>query len=437
MNKKNVSIGLIILLTSLFSSCFFKKNNNFTAVIIRPSTEELESFRNEKLNKIETQAKISIEANKNKKRFRRTLAENIYLGVNGGLLSVHEVENFFDAIEAKIVQSNNIKCVDNYIVRQVLNDYEFDISKRKDKDLIEEINKELNADILIFFDSNDFFPSDNVKDKVILLVNVDFINPENFSKNSVTISGRPGYSTEIEKSDEKKLLKAANTFQKGLHVKQTSNEKQTPDEKQTNASQKTKESTANKTKYVAAVIKPSTEYLETERDKLWKQIEQNALADNEKYKNSIAYFPTIYQCIYNDGKESPLFSVAEIEKFFSEIEEQISEKNDVTLIDRNRIDEVLKQHDFEMSLWSDDEKVAEVGKALNANMLIFLESSAFFPLANAYNGRDFLRSINVEFFNINTFAKKIVVVEKGKTNFEFIDHWTKTKGKLKEVNLNF
>ena len=179
------------------------------------------------------------------------------------------------------------------------------------------------------------------------------------------------------------------------------------------------------TKNVAA---PSTEELEVERSRVWKNIENEVQRIKEENKGVKFRTWSDAECIYRDRS---LLTVGEVTSFCDEIEEVLSSRKDLRIVDRNRIQNVIKEHEFALSSWSDTEKTAEIGKALNCDILIFLESDEFFPVQNHP-----VQTVKVEFLDVNTFTKKIVVVRKGKTNEDLIDKWYKSEIDLKRVDLD-
>jgi len=68
----------------------------------------------------------------------------------------------------------------------------------------------------------------------------------------------------------------------------------------------------------------------------------------------------------------------------------------VTLVDRNIIDRVLQEHKFQLGDWSNNQKTAELGRALNADWIVRGELEKF--------GSNIL--VTVQFYDIRTFAFK-------------------------------
>jgi len=50
-------------------------------------------------------------------------------------------------------------------------------------------------------------------------------------------------------------------------------------------------------------------------------------------------------------------------------------KNKYRIVDTSHIDRIVEQHKFEASEWSDTLKVAEIGKALNADVVVIIKAS--------------------------------------------------------------
>ena len=65
----------------------------------------------------------------------------------------------------------------------------------------------------------------------------------------------------------------------------------------------------------------------------------------------------------------------------------------VVLVDRNIVDRVIREHGFQTGDWSNQQKTAELGKALNADWIVRGELEAF--------GANIL--VTVQFFDIKTF----------------------------------
>jgi len=72
---------------------------------------------------------------------------------------------------------------------------------------------------------------------------------------------------------------------------------------------------------------------------------------------------------------------------------RLGNTNKVSLVDRNVVDRVLKEHKFQAGDWSDQQKTAELGTALNADWIVRGELEKF--------GTNIL--VTVQFYDIRTF----------------------------------
>ncbi len=109
------------------------------------------------------------------------------------------------------------------------------------------------------------------------------------------------------------------------------------------------------------------------------------------------------------------------EYVFGKIEATLSQRNDLKIVDRSKVDAVKKEHAAEDTDWSDPQKVAEIGKQLNAELLCFVY---------VYRG-----AYKVEFLNINTFEK---LSFNGEYSTKLLSRKVKVKSlwKLKKLSLN-
>ena len=60
----------------------------------------------------------------------------------------------------------------------------------------------------------------------------------------------------------------------------------------------------------------------------------------------------------------------EVEVLFDTFTNKIADSGKFKVVDRSKIDEIKKQHEFQNSNWSSDEKAAKLGNALNANIVV-------------------------------------------------------------------
>lgn len=139
--------------------------------------------------------------------------------------------------------------------------------------------------------------------------------------------------------------------------------------------------------HIIAMVMPSDEELRVLYDK--------ALHENERLKAEgwDTYEPQDLSRI----KEAMLEAVSTLTK-----------RDDVLIVDRTRLDAVLEQHQFEQSMWSDSNKVAEIGKALNADKMAFI-TFAGNPFIKR-NKSDVTVPLILEIVSVNTFAKKSTVL---------------------------
>ena len=108
------------------------------------------------------------------------------------------------------------------------------------------------------------------------------------------------------------------------------------------------------------------------------------------------------------------------EQIFGQLEEVISQRPDLRVIDRTKFETVKNELAFQQSDWSNKEKTAEIGKALNADMICFVTI-----YKDAYK---------VEFLNVNTVQKRTY---NGKISVNFITKSVTVKGLkgLKKLNI--
>ena len=181
--------------------------------------------------------------------------------------------------------------------------------------------------------------------------------------------------------------------------------------------------------HVAAIIRPTTEELTTERSKVEELVmkKYREWQEEGKEKEHDINSPKVYM-----GRHG-FTTVQEVQKFYNEIEEVLSSRKDLRLVDRGRINDVLKEHGFQLSSFSDSNMVAEVGEALNADTLIYFESETPFPIDYPTNA---IQNVRVEFFDVNTFTKKVVVVNKPEDSFMHPFMWRKSKKALIKFDID-
>ena len=88
----------------------------------------------------------------------------------------------------------------------------------------------------------------------------------------------------------------------------------------------------------------------------------------------------------------------------------------VSFLDRSKISQIEKEHKFQLSDWSNDKKTTEMGKALNANVLLFLDKFTYNSKSKEYRFQAKLVDVNT--MQTNT----LIVSQKGdslKTQLEY------------------
>lgn len=88
----------------------------------------------------------------------------------------------------------------------------------------------------------------------------------------------------------------------------------------------------------------------------------------------------------------------------------------VSFLDRSKISQIEKEHKFQLSDWSNDKKTTEMGKALNANVLLFFDKFTYNSKSKEYRFQAKLVDVNT--MQTNT----LIVSQKGdglKTQLEY------------------
>ena len=73
----------------------------------------------------------------------------------------------------------------------------------------------------------------------------------------------------------------------------------------------------------------------------------------------------------------------EVEVLLDTFTNKIADSGKFKVVDRSKVNEIKKQHEFQNSDWSSDEKVAKLGNALNANMVVVGKLMPFQKKINA------------------------------------------------------
>lgn len=93
-----------------------------------------------------------------------------------------------------------------------------------------------------------------------------------------------------------------------------------------------------------------------------------------------------------------------LETCITVFENKVDELTGVSFLDRSKISQIEKEHKFQLGDWSNNKKTAEVGKALNANILLFLDK---FTYVDAGSGQ---YRFEAKFVDVNTMQSSSFVV---------------------------
>lgn len=93
-----------------------------------------------------------------------------------------------------------------------------------------------------------------------------------------------------------------------------------------------------------------------------------------------------------------------LETCITDFENKVDELTGVSFLDRSKISQIEKEHKFQLGDWSNNKKTAEVGKALNANILLFLDK---FTYVDAGSGQ---YRFEAKFVDVNTMQSSSFVV---------------------------
>lgn len=93
-----------------------------------------------------------------------------------------------------------------------------------------------------------------------------------------------------------------------------------------------------------------------------------------------------------------------LETCITDFENKVDELTGVSFLDRSKISQIEKEHKFQLGDWSNNKKTAEVGKALNANILLFLDK---FTYVDAGSGQ---YRFEAKFVDVNTMQSTSFVV---------------------------
>ena len=108
----------------------------------------------------------------------------------------------------------------------------------------------------------------------------------------------------------------------------------------------------------------------------------------------------------------------EVEVLFDTFTNKIADNGKFKVVDRSKVDEIKKEHEFQNSDWSSDEKAAKLGNALNANMVVVGKLMPFQKKINAsfrildVNTMEIVSTADGVFDDISVFFKKIPEIVK-------------------------
>lgn len=76
-------------------------------------------------------------------------------------------------------------------------------------------------------------------------------------------------------------------------------------------------------------------------------------------------------------KDNSVERLAILESCITDFQNSVDSKTGVSFLDRSKISQIEKEHKFQLGDWSNDKKTAEVGRALNANILLFIDKFGY------------------------------------------------------------
>ena len=86
-------------------------------------------------------------------------------------------------------------------------------------------------------------------------------------------------------------------------------------------------------------------------------------------------------------------------------EELLSKLDGISLVDRNRMEAVMKEHAFQNSDWADEKVVARVGKALNAQYLAIIEDGKTDDANIGLREKESSEIVSLSLVNVTTLRK--------------------------------
>lgn len=93
-----------------------------------------------------------------------------------------------------------------------------------------------------------------------------------------------------------------------------------------------------------------------------------------------------------------------LETCITDFENNVDEITGVSFLDRSKISQIEKEHKFQLGDWSNNNKTAEVGKALNANILLFLDKFTYIDSGSSQY------RFEAKFVDVNTMQSNSFIV---------------------------
>ena len=94
--------------------------------------------------------------------------------------------------------------------------------------------------------------------------------------------------------------------------------------------------------------------------------------DTKKFVEDNSHDKTLFGTKDNSAERLTI-----LESCITDFQNKVDIKTGVSFLDRSKIEQIEREHKFQLGDWSNNTKTAEVGKALNANILLFLDKFGF------------------------------------------------------------
>ncbi len=92
----------------------------------------------------------------------------------------------------------------------------------------------------------------------------------------------------------------------------------------------------------------------------------------KEFAQSIKKVPQIYTIEIYPIEVKGSIHASDVEGLTSQIVSALSNRRDLRVIDRSRMDDVMREHAMQQSVWAAPETTAEVGKVINANAYMYM-----------------------------------------------------------------